>query len=156
MKQEFYAVLKKDAPGSWTLIEIPFDVEQVFKAKGYIQVKGTIEDIHYSGIRLMPTGNGRYWMPVNEQLRKKMKRDIGDTVSVTMEADNTVIEYTEPDDFITALETNKTAKTFYESLTKAQKKWYILNITEAKQEATKKTRIEKAIERLATGKKFHD
>lgn len=156
-KQMFAAMLIKDPErGGWTKIDIPFDVEKVFASKGYIQVKGSIDNIPFSGIKLMPAGNGRYWMAVSEKLRKAISKGNGDNVSVVMEPDTEVTGYTEPPDFLEALDTDGKANAFYKSLTPASKKWFIMHIEQAKQPATRKTRIEKAISRLKEGKKFHD
>lgn len=153
----FTAILVKDLePGGWTKIDIPFDVQTVFGSKGFVQVKGTIDNVPFDNIKIMPVGNGQHQMAISEKLRKAISKGNGDAVSIRMEIDNEELVYAEPADFILALHQVPLAEIFYTELSAASKKWYIMHILEAKQENTRKTRITKAIARLKEGRKFHD
>jgi uncharacterized protein YdeI (YjbR/CyaY-like superfamily) len=57
-----------------------------------------------------------------------------------------------PDDFISALKTNKPAKAAFEGFPYSKQKDYVEWITEAKTEATRTRRIETSLEWLAEGK----
>jgi hypothetical protein len=155
--QKFKAILLKTREvGGWITIDIPFDVEKVFGKKGFIQVKGSIDNEPFSKLKILPIGNGRYHMAVSARIRKAINKFPGEMVSVIMETDAGEIVYTEPPDFLEALNSDPEAKKFYQTLRPASKKWFIQNINEAKQELTRINRIKKALERLKAGKKFHD
>lgn len=155
--QKFKTILVRDQePGGWTKLDLPFDVEKSFGGKGYIPVKGWLDHVSFQGIKIMPVGNGRYQMAVSEKLRRAIGKGHHDTVAVIMEPDLETTTWSEPPDFMEALSSNLNAMAFYQTLTPAAKKWFIVHIGEARQEATRKRRIEKALERLAAGKKFHD
>lgn len=151
-------LIRDDQPGAWTYIRIPFSVEEAFGKRDYPMVKGTIDGKPFSGIKLMNApGKGQHFMPVNDKLRKAIGKSAGQSVSLQMELDTAEAPaLQDPEDFRLALEQHPKAKAFYDGLTPASKKWFILNITEAKQEQTRRSRIEKAIQRLDQGKKFHD
>ncbi len=156
-KQKFVAKLVKGhGEGSWTRIEIPFDAEAVFGKKGYIQVKGKIDDYTFSKIKMMPGSKEKHWLPINEKIRKAINKNIGENVTVELELDKDVVIYEIPEDFSIELQKNSKAESYFNSLTKSYQKWFIQSITEAKQIDTRKKRIQKAIEKLSVGKKFHD
>jgi hypothetical protein len=146
-----------DGDGSWTRVVIPFDVKEVWGSGSYVQVKGAIDGYVFEKVKLMPSGGGKHFLAVNEKIRKTIGKGTGDMVKVVLEQDfQSDAPPATPDDFLKALAANPSAKKFYEGLTPAAQKWFILSITEAKQPATRVTRIQKAIERLNAGKKFHD
>jgi hypothetical protein len=58
-----------------------------------------------------------------------------------------------PEDLQSALNKNKKANTFFNTLIFSEKKEYVIWILSAKQEATRKERIKKTIEKLSEGKK---
>jgi len=63
----------------------PFDVVEVFRRKGRVPVKGTINGFPFRS-SLMNMGDG-HMMVVNAQLRAGGKCKAGDTVEVVMELD---------------------------------------------------------------------
>jgi uncharacterized protein YdeI (YjbR/CyaY-like superfamily) len=60
-----------------------------------------------------------------------------------------------PDDFITALSKNKKAKTFFESLNRANKYAITWRLQTAKKTETREKRMKAILEMLAKGEKFH-
>ncbi|RYD74407.1 MAG: hypothetical protein EOP53_18340, partial [Sphingobacteriales bacterium] len=61
-------------------------------------------------------------------------------------------EIKEPDYFVDALSQNEAAKKTYENFPPSHRREYLTWITEAKTEATRLKRLDKAIEQLAEGK----
>lgn len=154
-KQKFKVkLIKDDEIGGWTKFDIPFDVEKTFGQKGYVKVKGTIDNHPFNNIKLMPVGDGTYCMAVKEELRKAIGKGNDDTVSIVMELDQN--ELTIPTDLSKALDKNKKAKDFFNSLTESNKNYYVNWVTTAKKEETRQSRVEKTIEKLAAGLKFTD
>lgn len=68
----FDALIKKDAAGRLTFLEIPFDVrKQFYKPKGTIYVSGTINDVQYRG-KLLSRGGGKFILVVDKTLQKSI------------------------------------------------------------------------------------
>jgi uncharacterized protein YdeI (YjbR/CyaY-like superfamily) len=64
-------------------------------------------------------------------------------------------DMTLPDDFVKALEANKKAADFFESLNKANKFAFYYRIQDAKRPETRQRRIEKFITMLENGEKLY-
>jgi hypothetical protein len=41
-------------------------------------VRGTIDDFEIRKYHLMPMGNGKFFLPVKAEIRKKIKKEAGD------------------------------------------------------------------------------
>ncbi len=61
-----------------------------------------------------------------------------------------------PEDFQKALNANEKAKQFFRSLSKTNRYFFVYWIVNAKRETTRRQRIDRAVERLAAGKKLQD
>lgn len=62
---------KYPGKGGWTytvIPEIPADKKQRF---GWVKVKGFIDDYQIKSYKLMPLGDGRLFLPVRAEIRKK-------------------------------------------------------------------------------------
>lgn len=148
---EFEAKLvRPDASGSWTYLNVPFDAEQIFETKSRIQVKGSVNGIPYRGT-LMPHGNGKYFMVVKKELRDLAKAQPGDIVRVTMEQDHQLREVEAPEDFLDALSSHEQAEAYYNGLAYSYQKEYVSWIEAAKRPETRASRIEKSVSKLADG-----
>lgn len=151
MRQEFDAVIQQAGNINGAYIEPPFDVEQVFGAKR-VKVLATFDGVPYRG-SVVKMG-GCYMLGITQEIRKKIGKGFGDTVSVAIQKDEEerIIEI--PEDFARILSTDQKAKVTYDQLSFTAKKEYVKWITEAKREETRQDRIKKAMERLSEGKKL--
>lgn len=148
---EFEAKLvRPDASGSWTYLNVPYDTEEIFDTKSRVQVKGNVNGIPYRGT-LMPHGNGKHFMVVKKELRDLAKAQPGDNVRVTMEQDHQLREVEVPEDFLDALNSHQQAEAFFNSLAYSYQKEYVTWIEGAKRPETRASRIEKSISKLAEG-----
>lgn len=151
MTKQFTAVIKQHEGNNGAFIEPPFDVEEVFGAKR-VKVLATFDGVEYRGslVRM----SGCYMLGMTQEIRKKIGKDFGDTVEVTITKDEEerVIEL--PPDLSEALSHNPEAQKTYDKLSYTGKKDYVLWITGAKKMATRADRITKAIELLMDGKKL--
>jgi hypothetical protein len=148
---EFEAKLvRPDASGSWTYLNVPFAAEEIFETKSRVQVKGSVNGIPYTGT-LMPHGNGKHFMVVKKELRNLAKAQPGDIVRVTMEQDHQLREVEAPEDFLDALSSHEQAETHFNRLAYSYQKEYVSWIEAAKRPETRAARIEKSISKLAEG-----
>lgn len=70
--------------GAWTYrIDVP-DTRHLKAPWGSIKVTGTIDDIPFGEMNLMPLKNEDAMMSINKQLREKIGKSGGETVHVTM------------------------------------------------------------------------
>ncbi len=151
MIQKFEAIIRKAEGVNGAYVEPPFDVEEVFGAKR-VKVLATFDGIQYRG-SLVRMG-GHYMLGMTQEIRKLIGKEPGDVVTVTIAKDDEVRLVEAPEDFLEALERNSDAQATYEALSYSGKKDYVLWITAAKREETRRDRIEKSILKLSEGKKL--
>jgi hypothetical protein len=151
MKQEFKAVIQQHADMNAAYIEPPFDVEKVFGAKR-VKVIATFDGLEYRG-SLVRMG-GCYMLGMTQEIRKKIGKDFGDTIEVTIEKDETTRIVEVPSDLQEAMKNHPEAQLTFDKLSYTGKREYVLWITEAKRTETRTDRVEKAIARLSEGKKL--
>lgn len=151
MKQEFQAVILQHEGINGAYIVPPFDVKEVFGSKR-VKVIATFDGVEYRG-SIVYMGNC-YMIGITQEIRKKIGKDFGDTIRVTLEKDEEERKIELPTDFMEAMKQKPEALKTYEGLSYTGKKEYVTWITDAKKEETRKNRIEKAVMLLAEGKKL--
>jgi hypothetical protein len=153
MKRTFEVRLEAKGPGgAWTFMPIPFDVAEAFGSKARIAVAGEINGFEFRN-SLMPEGDGSHAMMVGKELQAGSKAQAGDVVTVTLWKDDQPRTIATPADLEEALRGNRQAADLFETLTYSQRKEYIDWLNDAKQASTRMSRIGKAMDMLAAGKK---
>lgn len=146
MVYKFEAIIQKHPGKDATFIEIPFDVEEILGSKR-VKVKAKFDAVEYRGsiIKMLLSC---YMIGITKAIRNKIGKEVGDFIIVEIEKDDEkrVVELSE--DFKVALEKNKLAKDFYETLSYSGKRKYIQWITNAKKFETRDKRINETIIRL--------
>lgn len=143
-KQTFQAALQ--AEDDSTFVVIPFDAKQVF-GSGRPPVRVTINGYEFRS-RLAPYG-GTHYLGLNQAVRKAANIKAGDTVTVTLELDESPRVVATPADLAQALNANPAAQTRWDKLSYSHRKEYVEAIEAAKKPETRARRIAKAIEQLA-------
>jgi len=91
-----YLLERFPAKGGWTYISLP-EIEKDKNAPfGIVKVSGTIVGVEIKQYSLMPYGNGSLLMAVKAEIRKKIGKEEGDYVKVTLYRDES--EYQIPDE----------------------------------------------------------
>lgn len=145
---------KFEGKGGWTYTEIPQIAQDKKAPFGWVKVKGTIDSYEIAAYKLMPMGNGKLFLSLKAEIRKKIKKEAGDTVHIVLYADDSVLEI--PDTLLVCLLDAPKAHRFFMSLTESAKKHYIDWIFEAKKLETQVNRMAKAIEKLEKGLKMYE
>jgi hypothetical protein len=84
LNKKFKASLEKSAnKGGWTYVIWP-DSATFFKTKGLVKVKGLIDGEPFKS-SFMALGDGRHKLPVKADLRKKIRKETGDVVSIHLQ-----------------------------------------------------------------------
>ncbi|ONI71578.1 hypothetical protein BWI15_15525 [Kribbella sp. ALI-6-A] len=131
-------------------IEVPPEIVESFGAGKKPAVRVTIgEHTYRSTIAVM---GGKYMVGVNADNRAAAGVAGGDEVEVELELDTAPREVDVPADFAAALDARPEARKFFDGLSYSQRRWFVLGIEEAKKPETRANRIEKAVERLASGR----
>ena len=100
------------------------------------KVKAKFDNVDYRG-SIVRMGMPCFMIGLTKEIRKKIGKGIGDTVSVEIEKDEEERIVEIPIEFESMLNENNNAKEFYDRLSYSQKKKYITWITSAKKEETK-------------------
>jgi hypothetical protein len=149
-----YKLQKYPGKGGWTYTVIPEIAPDKRERFGWVKVKGFIDDYEIKAYRLMPMSNGKLFLPVRAEIRKKIKKQQGDWVKVILFRDEDPLYI--PDEFLQCLRDEPAAYKTFNSYNESSKKYYIDWIYSSKKEATRIARMAKAIDRLAKGLKFTD
>lgn len=147
-----YLLLKTVGKGAWTFVEIP-EIPMPKTPFGMLNVKGKIDDYAFSNTHLMPIGNGHVGLAVRADIRKKIKKQAGDIVHITIYEDKTSL--TIPQELLLCLEYEDGVLEKFEIYTEGQKKAFINRINSAKTEQTRADRIAKTISMIQKGEKFY-
>jgi len=147
-QHEFAAELKRpEGVGTWTYLDIPFDLAAESGGKGQVKVKGTIGGQPFRSMAL-PHGNGWHYLVVNKPLRDAISVTQGDIVKVVMMVDNEPRQVSVPADLLGALKVNPEAKATFEGYPYYHQKEYLDWVEDAKKSETRQRRIAKVIAAL--------
>lgn len=125
--------------GGWTycrLSEVKPDPRAHF---GWIKVRGFIDDFEIRQYHLMPMGNGELFLPVRAEIRKKLKKGVGDTVKVVLYRDDEEVFI--PEELQACLEMDPDAKRSFTMLTLEHQRDMIKYIYALKNEGRRSERI---------------
>ncbi len=94
----------------------------------------------------MPKGDGQLFLPVKAEIRKKIKKEAGDWVQVTLYADNTLQEA--PEELLLCLQDEPAAYQNFLKCTDSEQKAIVDWIYTAKNDEIKVERIVQTIQKL--------
>lgn len=130
----------------WTYVFIPFAIANEIKAdcrKSY-RVKGRLDQVAVEGLALVPMGEGDFIIALNGPLRKKLKKEKGAVLELSLEADLT-FEIRMPEDLEACLSDEPQWLEGFLKLPKSHQNWYINWLNSAKTEATRTKRLVKIV-----------
>ena len=149
-----YLLEKFQGKGGWTYARIP-DIKKDKKSNfGWLKIRGTIDGFEIRKYHLMSMGEGKLFLPVKAEIRKKIKKKAGDYVHIILYPDNEPLKV--PDELMLCLQDEPKAFAFFKSLSESEQKFYVQWIYSAKKEETKIDRLTKSINLLSIGLKMYD
>ncbi|UZR98218.1 YdeI/OmpD-associated family protein [Chondrinema litorale] len=148
-----YVLQKFPGKGGWTYAAIP-EIKQDKKAPfGWVKVKGFVDGFELKNYKLMPMGNSSLFLPVKAEIRKKIKKEAGDTVRVRLFLDNTQVKI--PEEILICLENESyKVRDSFLKLKESEQKLWIYWIYEAKKDETKVSRIVCLLKTIAENQSF--
>ena len=150
--KRFRALVKRKEGGDVCSIDIPFDVEQTFGARGRVPVRGTLNGAPFrsSAFRM---GGDCHFMVVNRRMREAAGVRGGETVPVVMGRDDAPRTIEPPADFARALKGDREARAVWDKLSYTHRREHVEHIEGARKPETRQRRIERSIALLAAGRK---
>lgn len=151
---KFKTVIKKfekmGEKTGWTYIDIPVELSEKLNP-GYKQsfrVKGKLDQVEIAGIALTPMGNGHFIMSLNAEIRKQIGKRAGAELQVQIAVDDNPDPVSCPE-LMECLADEPEALTFFNSLPKGHRNYFMKWIESAKTPGTKAKRIAMAVTGLA-------
>jgi hypothetical protein len=138
--------------GSWTFLTLPKNASAKLPSGDMTMVEGTINGFPFRAA-LEPNGKGSHWLRVNKTMRDAAGADAIDTVTVEIARAGEEPEIRVPMDLRKALAAAPLAQAGWEDITPTARRDWIFSISSAKQPETRRRRIEKACDMLASGKR---
>lgn len=135
----------------WTYIFISSTIANEIKenCKKSYRVKGKLDQVPVEGLALVPMGEGDFIISLNATIRKKLKKEKGALLDVSLEEDTTFkIEMPEDLELCLSDDEPELLKSFLK-LPKSHQNWYINWLNSAKTEHTRTKRIVRIISAMA-------
>ena len=139
-------VLKKYlGKGAWTFVMMPSNPDLPKKKNNTVRVRGFIDDYELKDFNMWAMKEGNF-IAVKAEIRKKIKKEEGDTVKVILYLDEA--QSVIPEDFLVCLREEPKVYKYFEKLSEKRKNEMTDWIFSAKTEDEKITRIAKTLEKL--------
>jgi hypothetical protein len=125
--------------GGWTYSRLPEIKPDTHTRFGWIKVRGFIDDFEIRQYHLMPMGNGELFLPVRAEIRKKLKKGVGDKVKVVLYRDDDEVFI--PEELQACMDLDPEAKRSFTALTPEEQRDTIKYIYALKNEQSRADRI---------------
>jgi hypothetical protein len=130
---------------NWTYLEVDAEHAEALNpgVRKAFRVKGSLDGVSFQGKSLVPSGSGSFYLALNQELRKSIRKTVGASMKVTLELDLSPVLLSS--DLLECLEDAPHALSYFNTLSPSHKKYFSDWIESAKTEATKVKRISQAI-----------
>jgi hypothetical protein len=143
---------KTEKIGSWTFLTLPKNASVKLPSRGMAMIEGTINGFPFRDA-LEPDGKGSHRLKVNKAMHEAAGADAGDTVTVEITRTGEEPELRMPMELRKELAKVPAAQAMWANITPMARRDWILWISSTKQLETRASRIEKACDMLASGKR---
>ena len=136
----------EEAPRGGAYVRVPNDVAEALGGGARIPVSASFDGIEYRGsiVRM----GGEQILGVLKEIRHKLAKDFGESVSVTVERDQAQREVEIPVELSRLLGQNPAAKEAFDALSYSHRREHAMYVSEAKLAETRQRRAAKTMESL--------
>lgn len=132
--------------GGWSYIIIT-EISPDFRDRfGQVKVTGTIDHYILENATVMPYGNGKFFLPLNANIRKQLQKQAGDTVLIKIYLSRS--SKMDETDLKEILADEPNALSFYKDLPENEKSHYLKWINDTQNEEMQVERIAKIVNDL--------
>ncbi|WP_316809899.1 YdeI/OmpD-associated family protein [Pedobacter heparinus] len=130
----------------WTYVFIPQAIANQIKpdCRKSFRVKGKLDHVEIEGVSFVPMGEGNFIIALNGALRKKLRKEKGAVIELSLEEDKT-FKIGMPEDLELCLADEPHLLKNFLKQPKSHQNWYINWLNTAKTEATRTKRIVKIV-----------
>ncbi|WP_172916831.1 YdeI/OmpD-associated family protein [Capnocytophaga canis] len=150
LTDKIYRIEKFEGKGGWTFVRLPEIKPNKNAPFGWVRVFGTIDGHSIEKYNLQSMGNGNLFLPLNAQIRKKIKKQVGDNVHIVLYEDNVPSEIA--NELRMCLQDEKYLLETFLSYSETKRKKLIDWIYQSKNEDEKANRIVEIINRISSEK----
>ena len=138
---EIIRYAKNGEKTGWTFVEVPWDIAEQIKpkTKTTYRVKGYLDAFEISQVALVPIGEGNFILPLNAEMRKHIKKQVGDKLKVSLEEESQELPIS--GDLLASLELEPEALELFNSYPRGHQRYYSNWVESAKTYETKSKRI---------------
>lgn len=139
----------------WTYVFIPFDLANQIKSdcrKSY-RVKGRLDQVEIEGMSMVPMGEGNFIIPLNGAMRKKLRKERGAIVEVSLQ-EHADFKIDMPEDLEICLSDEAHLLQSFMKQPKSHRNYFINWLNTAKTEETRTKRIVKIVAAMDKGWDF--
>jgi hypothetical protein len=144
--------LEADENAATSILTLPKSASAKLPSRGTTMVEGMINAFPFRAA-FEPDGKGSHCLTVNKTMRDAAGADSIDTVTVEITRAGEEPEIRVPIDLRKALAAAALSQAGWQDITPLARRDWIFSITSAKQPETRRRRIEKACDMLASGKR---
>lgn len=139
----------------WTYVFIPLAIANQIKSdcRKSFRVKGYLDQVAIEGISMVPMGEGNFIIALNGSLRKKLRKEKGAVLELSLTEDTT-FKIEMPEDLEICLSDEAHLMQNFLKQPKSHQNYYINWLNTAKTEATRTKRIVKIISAMDQGWDF--
>ena len=144
MKKYTFTAEIKEGTGGGAWIEFPYDVRAEFGTGGRVPVSATFDGLPYRG-SLAPMGGTCHIIGILKEIRQRLGKNAGDTVTVVLARDEEERTVAVPPELQNALEKNPEAHKRFEAMSYTHRKEWARYVAEATGAATRLRRAANAV-----------
>jgi bifunctional DNA-binding transcriptional regulator/antitoxin component of YhaV-PrlF toxin-antitoxin module len=143
----FRGVVEKghSAVNSWSFVTVPSEI--VAELSGARRICGTIEQLAFDGT-LQARGDGVRALVITRAIRDALGIEPGREIEIAIDADTRPRPVDVPPELAAALERRPAARRAFAELAPSHQREYARWIADAKKDATKSSRIQRALEMI--------
>src|SRR5690606_5515860 len=134
-----YKLEKYPGKGGWTFARIPEVMQDKNKPFGWVKVRGTIDGYEIKKYNLAPMGDGKLFLPVRAEIRKKINKKEEDNSREIPKTGNDTLKV--PEKVMISVQDEQKAFSGFQTHREAEQKHYIACIDSAMREETKVKRL---------------